>query len=107
MSPDLPRGWFAHVDEDRDPGDRFLWQPNVQVSGAIFPLPVWFDTEADCEEFIRSHLVGQGWMDGPARNRCPDCEAEPGQRCVNLVTGAGRVTFHSDRERFRHGGWPE
>jgi hypothetical protein len=106
VSPD-ERGWFAHVDEDRDPADRFLWQPNIQVAGAIFPLPAWFDTEAGCEEFIRREIVGQGWMNGPSRYACPDCGVGADQWCVNLVTGEKRFTFHTDRMRFQFGGWPE
>ena len=104
---ELKRGWFAHVDEDREGTDRYLWQPNIQINGAILPLPVWFETEVKCEEFIRREIVGQGWIDGPLRYACPDCEAEPGQRCVSLVTGEVRVTFHADRMRFQYGGWPE
>ena len=106
MTGYLKRGWLARVDEDREGADLFPWQPNLQINGAILPLPVWFETEAKCEEFIRREIIGQEWMDGPARYPCPDCGVGPGSRCVNLATGTVRVTFHADRQRYRRGGWP-
>lgn len=106
MSPDPLRGWFADIDEDRSTNHRHRWQPNIQINGAILPLPVWLETREHCEEFIRREIIGQGWIDGPIRYACPDCEVAPDRRCVNLSTNEVRITFHTDRMRFRFGGWP-
>jgi hypothetical protein len=105
MALDLVRGWFA--DTDIGPGGKRLWQPNLQVNGAILPLPVWLDSREECEDFIRRELVGQGWIDGPRRNECPDCGATADEFCINLATGGPRIAFHSERKRFTHGGWPD
>lgn len=104
MALNLVRGWFA--DADISPDHRRAWQPNIQVDGAILPLPVWLDTKEECEQFIRDYLVGQGWIDGPRSYACPDCEAAAGAFCINLTTGGRRLTFHSERLRYMHGGWP-
>lgn len=102
--PVRARGWFADfVDED----GRAAWIPYLQNDfSGITALDIQFDDRETCEWFIRNHLVGQGWMDGPAQSQCPDCRAGSGQWCVG-PTGAGRVTFHADRMRFQFGGWPK
>jgi hypothetical protein len=61
-------GWFADVvDEEviaETPLLRGKWQAYAQVSGGCFPLDgVWFDSEADCEHFIRHWLVGLPELD--------------------------------------------
>lgn len=106
MSADSMRGWFADIDDDPDRGSRFQWQPNIQVGGAILPLPVWFETREGCERFIREEIVGQGWIDGPMRYACPDCASVPDEWCTNLTTGEWRITHHADRMRYVFGGWP-
>ena len=57
------RGWFADLsDEDvRDP--KFPWQPFLQTDGCCFPLPVWFATKRDCEDFIREDVAGRGLLE--------------------------------------------
>lgn len=105
MGLDLVRGWFAEA--DISPAGKQMWQPNVQISGAILPLPVWLDTREECEEFIRRELVGHGWIDGPRRNKCPDCEAGPEEFCINLATGERRIAYHTERLRFMTGGWTD
>lgn len=55
-----PLGWFADQSEDR-PG---LWAPMVQVPGACHELGgIWFDTEADAQEFIHTYLTGLPCID--------------------------------------------
>jgi hypothetical protein len=97
--------WFADTDEDA-PNDHCPWQPVLQLDGFCASVSMWFATEAECEAFIRENLVGTGWMDGPTRYPCPECGVGPQEWCVNLSTGQKRHTFHSDRLRYRVGGWP-
>ena len=101
MALDLVRGWFA----DRS-DDRAGWSPHLQISGAILPLPVWFDTRDECENFIRAELIGQGWVDGPRRYPCPDCGVEGDQFCLIIGTQERRLTVHAERLRYLFGGWP-
>ena len=56
-------GWFADLaDEDaRDP--RFPWQPFLQTGACCLPLPVWFATKAECQDFIRVSIAGRGILD--------------------------------------------
>jgi len=102
MSLDRVRGWFADR-SDEMPGH---WAPHLQTDGLILPVSVWFDTREQCEAFIRAELVGQGWVDGPRRYRCPDCEAPAEEWCRDLVTGDKRLFSHADRLRYQFGGWP-
>ena len=106
MSLNKVHGWYA---DRRAPeaGARAMWQPCLQNDfSGIVELDMWFDDRETCEWFIRKHLVGQGWVDGPRRHPCPDCEAAADAFCVNLTTGEKRLTFHSERLRYLHGGWP-
>ena len=105
MALDLVRGWFA--DTDISPTGARLWQPNLQVNGAILPLPVWLDTREECEDFIRRELVGHGWIDGPRRYPCPDCGAAGEEFCLIIGTTDRRITYHTERMRYMHGGWPD
>ena len=100
--------WFADIDEDAD--QRWPWQPILQLDGMCMSVDsVHFATRDECEWFIREHLVGSGWMDGPARYACPDCGAPPEMWCRKFVstTGNARLSWHSDRMRYQFGGWPE
>ncbi len=102
MSLNLVRGWFADIaDED----DQFAgkWRPYVQTDFAgISGLDIAFDTREDCEWFIRKHLVGQGWTDGPRTQACPTCSAGAGAWCLT-PDGRSRITFHDERLKFMHG----
>ena len=86
-----------------------VWHPCLQSDFAgITDLDIVFDDRETCEWFIRKHLVGAGWMDGPARYACPDCGAPPETWCRNFVstTGEVRLSWHADRMRYQFGGWP-
>lgn len=105
MSLNKVQGWYA--DTVTGPSGTEMWQPCLQSEFAgITELDITFDDRDTCEWFIRHHLVGQGWLDGPRRYECPDCLALSGTWCVNLVDGTRRLTYHSERLRFMHGGWP-
>ena len=52
MTVDQDDHWFADVGDDVD--ERWPWQPFLQNGGCCLPLPVWFATEGDCEQFIAS-----------------------------------------------------
>lgn len=58
-------GWFADVDPDVTSGEH-VWQPCLQLEGMCLPIEVWFSTEAECLEFIRENVIGQGEIAGPA-----------------------------------------
>jgi hypothetical protein len=102
MALNQVRGWFA--DRREDDG---RWSPYLQNDfSGITGLDITFDDRDACEWFIRQHLVGQGWLDGPRRYQCPDCLAEPEKWCTVLATGENRLTYHAERNRYTHGGWP-
>lgn len=54
------RGWFADPgDEDEDDYDaQHPWRPYLQAAGLCVPLRMWFATKAECEEFIRTEVLG-------------------------------------------------
>lgn len=54
------KGWFADV--DKDAGTRFIWQPCLQLEGGVSELPIWFESEADCLEFIKTDVIGLGML---------------------------------------------
>lgn len=58
-----PTGWFADLDDDADVDPKFPWSPMIQTAGGCYPLPIWFQTEADCVEFIRRDILGRGLLD--------------------------------------------
>lgn len=51
-------GWFVSESDPEDAVKGAPYQAFAQVAGGCFPLPIWFDTEADAEQFIRHWLVG-------------------------------------------------
>lgn len=103
MSLDQVRGWFADA-EEKD--GRTLWRPRVQTDFAgITDLDIQFDDRETCEWFIRKHLVGQGWLDGPRRHACPTCGAPAEDWCVFLGTDRKRIAYHPERRAFMFGGW--
>jgi hypothetical protein len=34
------------------------WQPVLQAGASRLPLPAWFLTGRECEEFIRTEIIG-------------------------------------------------
>ena len=56
------RGWFADISSDEGMEDR--WQPHIQCEGVCPSLDVWFETEEDCNQFIREQIIGKGWFPG-------------------------------------------
>lgn len=54
-------GWFADLGEHALPGTD-QWQPFLQIPAGCFPLPIWFDTEAACLEFIAENIAGRGLL---------------------------------------------
>jgi hypothetical protein len=57
-------GWFADAGDD-DSRARYPWQPFLQLEAMCLPFPMWFSSEQDCEEFIRTHIIGQPMLDYP------------------------------------------
>jgi hypothetical protein len=57
------RGWFADLADEEERNPRWPWQPFIQITGSCLPLPVWFETEAECLDFIRTDIVGRGLLD--------------------------------------------
>jgi hypothetical protein len=48
------RGWFA----DQDDENGGMWRPYFQTDGVCAGIELWFDTEAECDQFIDEELVG-------------------------------------------------
>ena len=38
--------------------DRYAWQPALEESFATLPLPMWFDSEAACLDYIDKNVLG-------------------------------------------------
>jgi hypothetical protein len=58
-------GWFAEECTDA-PHAGFTWRAVLQLPGLVVPTDgLWFDTEAECLDFIRDDIIGQGLF--PAR----------------------------------------
>lgn len=56
-------GWHA-VKSDSPPGGRtdpFPWQPALRHGGLDITVDMFFGTQAQCERFIGSVLLGRGW----------------------------------------------
>ncbi|HKN57144.1 MAG TPA: hypothetical protein VJX66_31960 [Amycolatopsis sp.] len=58
-----PTGWFADMSDEEYRLPEFPWQPFIQTAGGCFPLPIWFETEDACIEFIRKDILGRGLLD--------------------------------------------
>jgi len=47
--------WWPELDNEQ-PG----WCPTLQTDTGCFSLPMWFETETECLEYIRNEIVGAG-----------------------------------------------
>lgn len=61
-------GWYAaedHEDFPRCPGGPFKWRPYLDFdNGAVrstLAIRSWFHTRAECEDFIKQHIIGKGF----------------------------------------------
>jgi hypothetical protein len=59
---DEPSGWFADLSDNKTLPS-YPWQPFLQLVSGCYPLPLWFSTEADCEDFIRTDILGQTMLE--------------------------------------------
>ena len=51
-------GWFADVSSDDDPGPAGMWQPCLETGKGHIPcLDIWFDTQEECEAYIKEDLI--------------------------------------------------
>lgn len=57
---DAHRGWFADLDEERGEVAGYAWRPFLQCPGHVVPADIWFASEEDCQEFIRTDILGRG-----------------------------------------------
>lgn len=57
------RGWFADIDGEAEPG--YPWQPCLQLDGMCLSFGVWFATEHECVDFIKSNVLGRDLLEGP------------------------------------------
>jgi hypothetical protein len=57
-----PTGWFADLSDEEDRVKGSPYQPFLQTAGGCFPLPLWFDSEESCDEFIRDNIAGKGQL---------------------------------------------
>lgn len=58
MPYEVQLGWFASIDEESDP--RWPWQPCLQLPSSIGAMQIWFATEEECLDFIRTYILGKG-----------------------------------------------
>lgn len=57
------RGWFPDV--DREQIGEYVWQPCLETGeGHIPSFEVWFNTEAECKDWIAVNVIGIGWYPG-------------------------------------------
>lgn len=61
MTYQRPTGWFADTTESETAS--MLWHPILQLPGICVPMEIWFETEADCEDFIRREILGQPMLE--------------------------------------------
>ena len=57
------RGWFAERD-DEAPAESHKWRPVLQADGWLGELDgIWFETEAECIEWINTQVLGHGLLE--------------------------------------------
>jgi hypothetical protein len=57
---DWNNGWWAeHTDDD----SAFPWVPTLQTEGCCFSLPIRFAAEEECIDWIKSHVIGVGFLE--------------------------------------------
>jgi hypothetical protein len=54
MSAEMPDGWFARKSDEQP---SFPWQACLRFDGVVYPLELWFSSEADCLDCIRDEIV--------------------------------------------------
>lgn len=59
------RGWFSDIGDDED--DRLtyrkMWSPCLELGTGIMPhIEIWFYTEAECDDFIKTEILGQPFL---------------------------------------------
>lgn len=52
------KGWWAEEDCEEDQG----WRPVLQLDGYVATFDIWFRTEQDCEDWIRTSVIGAGML---------------------------------------------
>lgn len=52
-------GWFANTSHEQ-PGK---WQPVIETNAGCHSIDTWFDTEADCQQFIHDYIAGHPCID--------------------------------------------
>ena len=65
MSHVYPTGWFADLAAEDERVESAPWQPFLQIPGSCVGMTIWFQTEADCEDFIRREILGQPMLEHP------------------------------------------
>lgn len=63
-----PTGWYAdteprHPNDLREPLGDYRWQPVLQTAEGTVSLERWYATKADCDAFIRDHVLGEVMID--------------------------------------------
>lgn len=51
-----PQGWFSCIDNELG---REMWRPCLQLDGIAPGLQIWFNTEAESDEWIRDNVIGK------------------------------------------------
>lgn len=56
VSSTVENYWFAEFDDEAPSKAR--WRPTLDFAGRLMSTAIWFDTKAECEQFIQSEILG-------------------------------------------------
>jgi hypothetical protein len=59
MTSERETGWFAGLVDEDERDERWPWVPALQIPGECHHLTPTFATEAECLDFIRTHILGK------------------------------------------------
>lgn len=65
MSDDR-HGWFSDVGTDEDDKVTYhkMWQPCLELGTGLIPsIDIWFTTEVACDDFIKTEILGQPFLE--------------------------------------------
>ena len=57
-------GWFSDVDAEQEGESEYVWQPCLETgTGHIPSVGIWFKSKSECDDFIRTTILGHGMLD--------------------------------------------
>ena len=58
-------GWFSDIGNDEEDKLTYhkMWQPCLELGTGFIPcIEAWFATEAECDNFIKTDILGQPFL---------------------------------------------